>query len=271
MSTLTSAEVATRHRRRLRRTVMRWLVTFAGFPLGGLAGHARRRTRRQPRRRPSSAGCSPAWCSVRCRRGRCGRPRPPALLGRSPRRVGLTSGSAAGASPSASAQVSATRQSRAPSPARGRPRPGRGAAAADRPLVAAGLAGATWPRSGPSAGQSPPPIGVAGRRAVHRLRLRRRRHRDRADRGPAAPAPLRRPAPRPPRGAASMTRHVVFGTGQIGRPRRPATRGPGHHVVAVNRSGRGDLPGRRRRRRRRHRPARSPPGSARAPTSSTSA
>ena len=37
MSTLTSAEVATSTPPSPTRTVMRWLVSFAGFPLGGLA------------------------------------------------------------------------------------------------------------------------------------------------------------------------------------------------------------------------------------------
>lgn len=36
-----------------------------------------------------------------------------------------------------------------------------------------------------------------------------------------------------------MTRHVVFGTGQVGRPLVEALAAAGHHVVAVNRSGRG--------------------------------
>jgi len=40
-----------------------------------------------------------------------------------------------------------------------------------------------------------------------------------------------------------MTRHVVFGTGQVGRPVVEQLLTVGHDVVAVNRSGRGDIPG----------------------------
>ena len=42
-----------------------------------------------------------------------------------------------------------------------------------------------------------------------------------------------------------MTRHVVFGTGQVGRPLVRQLVADGHDVVAVNRAGRGDLPGAR--------------------------
>ena len=40
-----------------------------------------------------------------------------------------------------------------------------------------------------------------------------------------------------------MSRHVVFGTGQVGRPLVEQLVAHGHDVVAVNRNGRGDLPG----------------------------
>jgi nucleoside-diphosphate-sugar epimerase len=40
-----------------------------------------------------------------------------------------------------------------------------------------------------------------------------------------------------------MTRHIVFGTGQIGRLVAQQLASAGHDVVAVNRSGRGDIPG----------------------------
>jgi len=40
-----------------------------------------------------------------------------------------------------------------------------------------------------------------------------------------------------------MTRHVVFGTGQVGHPLISQLVAQGHEVVAVNRSGRTDLPG----------------------------
>ena len=40
-----------------------------------------------------------------------------------------------------------------------------------------------------------------------------------------------------------MSRHVVFGTGQVGHPLITQLVALGHDVVAVNRSGRGDLPG----------------------------
>ena len=42
-----------------------------------------------------------------------------------------------------------------------------------------------------------------------------------------------------------MSRHVVFGTGQVGRPLVEQLVALGHDVVAVNRSGRGNLPGAR--------------------------
>jgi len=40
-----------------------------------------------------------------------------------------------------------------------------------------------------------------------------------------------------------MTRHVVFGTGQVGRPLVERLLAAGHDVLAVNRRGRGHLPG----------------------------
>ena len=40
-----------------------------------------------------------------------------------------------------------------------------------------------------------------------------------------------------------MSRHVVFGTGQVGHPLVSQLVAQGHEVVAVNRSGRADLPG----------------------------
>ena len=40
-----------------------------------------------------------------------------------------------------------------------------------------------------------------------------------------------------------MNRHVVFGTGQVGHPLAAQLVAQGHDVVAVNRSGRGSLPG----------------------------
>jgi len=40
-----------------------------------------------------------------------------------------------------------------------------------------------------------------------------------------------------------MSRHIVFGSGQVGRPLVAQLVAHGHDVVAVNRSGRGDLPG----------------------------
>ena len=42
-----------------------------------------------------------------------------------------------------------------------------------------------------------------------------------------------------------MTRHVVFGTGQVGHPLVEQLVAPGHDVVAVNRDGRGHFPGAR--------------------------
>jgi nucleoside-diphosphate-sugar epimerase len=42
-----------------------------------------------------------------------------------------------------------------------------------------------------------------------------------------------------------MTRHVVFGTGQVGHPLVAELVADGHNVVAVNRNGHGDLPGAR--------------------------
>ena len=57
-----------------------------------------------------------------------------------------------------------------------------------------------------------------------------------------------------------MTRHVVFGTGQVGRLVVEQLVALGHDVVAVNRSGRGRPPRRRAHRRRRHRPGLHHPG-----------
>jgi uncharacterized protein YbjT (DUF2867 family) len=42
-----------------------------------------------------------------------------------------------------------------------------------------------------------------------------------------------------------MNRHVVFGTGQVGRPLVEQLVAQGHEVVAVNRSGASALPGAR--------------------------
>jgi Trk K+ transport system NAD-binding subunit len=41
-----------------------------------------------------------------------------------------------------------------------------------------------------------------------------------------------------------VSRHIVFGTGQIGHLVATTLVELGHDVVAVNRSGRGDIPGR---------------------------
>ena len=58
-----------------------------------------------------------------------------------------------------------------------------------------------------------------------------------------------------------MTRHIVFGTGQVGRPLVEQLLAPGHDVVAVNRSGRGIIRSGARGRRR-HRPGLHHPGRA---------
>ena len=77
---------------------------------------------------------------------------------------------------------------------------------------------------------------ASGRRAVHRLRLLRRHRRHRPHRRPARPS-SHRTAP----GERVMTRHVVFGTGQVGRLLVEQLVARGHDVVAVNRSGGGRL------------------------------
>ena len=80
-----------------------------------------------------------------------------------------------------------------------------------------------------------------GRGPVHRLRLVRRHHRHRHHRSPARDRPphLRHPH----RKERIMTRHVVFGTGQVGRHVVEQLVSHGIDVTAVNRSGRGDIAG----------------------------
>ena len=68
-----------------------------------------------------------------------------------------------------------------------------------------------------------------GRRPLHRVRVERRRHGHRAHRRPARPA---RPA------GWAMSRHVVFGTGQVGRHLVAQLVASGVDTVAVSRSGR---------------------------------
>ena len=53
------------------RTVARWMVSFAGFPLGGFAALTPDRTRSTAPATPSSAVSSPAPCSAPSRPGRC--------------------------------------------------------------------------------------------------------------------------------------------------------------------------------------------------------
>src|SRR4051812_17628605 len=77
-----------------------------------------------------------------------------------------------------------------------------------------------------------------GLRRVHRLRVERRPGRDGAHRGPPRP-PWRR---RQRLAEDPMSRHVVFGTGQIGRPLIELLVSQGHEVTAVNRGG-GAVPG----------------------------
>ena len=121
---------------------------------------------------------------------------------------------------------------------------------------------AAWPSRGPPRLPWSGRIGWVGhhrsghrsRPAIHRLRLLRRHRRHRAHRRP--------PADPHPQGRTQriMTRHVVFGTGQIGRLVAEQLLTLGHDVVAVNRSGRGDIPGAELDRRRRHRPGVHHPG-----------
>ena len=97
----------------------------------------------------------------------------------------------------------------------------------------------TSPRSGRSAGPSPPPVGIqvedqftvfgaAGAITVTLLTA-------------VLPVLLNRPFPH--REERLMTRHVVFGTGQVGHPLVEQLVAAGHDVVAVNRDGRGTFPG----------------------------
>ncbi len=79
-----------------------------------------------------------------------------------------------------------------------------------------------------------------GRGAVHRLR-RLRRPRPSPSSPPSSPSSSP-PAP-PHREEQLMTRHVVFGTGQVGHPLVEQLVAQGHDVVAVNRDGRGTFPG----------------------------
>ena len=75
-----------------------------------------------------------------------------------------------------------------------------------------------------------------GRRPVHHLRLQRRVGRHCPDRRPPA-------HPHHHEGEQVMTRHVVFGTGQVGRLIVEQLVHDGAQVVAVNRTGQARLPG----------------------------
>ena len=215
------------------RTLARWMVSFAGFPLRGLAASSSP-TRRQHHERvaggPSPASCwaRPGWAMRADRRLR--------VLGLATA-LGLAAGLAIGASLVSFSTGLGDLAIKAPSPARRRPRAG-------YPLVSR-MGRSLWPGRSPCrrlgrrlgrqhVGRRP------GRRAVHRLRRRRR-----GDRCPAHRSTPRLP-PDPPRQQTReplMSRHVVFGTGQVGQPLVEQLVARGHDVLAVNRSGRGDFPG----------------------------
>ena len=224
-------------------------------PVDSLGRGARRRAahRRRPRRRP---GLGPAAGPAARRRagslataarpdGRA-RPSAPRSSTSAPAWPTWSSRARSAAPPSALAQAVVLR------PRLGRRRPR--------------LAGRTSPRVWAAGWAVTTAVGVAGRRAVHRLRLQRRRRRHRAHRRPA-----RSPSTAPQPEERVMSRHVVFGTGQVGRLVVEQLVARGVDVVAVNRNGDGRPPRRPGRRRRRHRPGVHHPRRAPAPTSSTSA
>ena len=220
------------------RSALRWLPTFFGFPLGGLdrgarssgpvdgliAGDRRRsHHRRHPRRRP--------------------------IVGPG------TNG------PSARQWIAATGAGLAVGLGVGAAAVDYGTSMGDLVVQGAicGLAIGTAAGSRPASADRPPRLRVGpgaeralGARLGHHHRDRRRRRkpvhglrfqrcvgRHRCHRGPARP-------PRNPRRAERvMSRHVVFGTGQVGRHVVAHLVELGHDVVAVNRSGRGDFPGAR--------------------------
>ena len=211
MSELTTARRRRRPPPRARlRTVARWMVTFLGFPLGGFAADLlvgpvdslgprpprRPAHRRDPRRRAglglsAATGPSPVrWIAATAARpdGRARRRRGGRRLRDRPGRLARPGGRLR---------------------ARRRRRPGRGAAARARP-ASPSPGRPPSPPSGPSAGRSPPPPASRSTSSS-------------PSSAPAAPSssppsPPSCPHPRQPRKASAvMTRHVVFGTGQVGR------------------------------------------------------
>ena len=214
--------------------------------------HAARRPRRQPWPRPSSAGSSPAPSSAPSRPGPCGST--VAAPGSLATAVGLAAGLAVGA-----AVVDFRHRARRPGPPGRHQRAAVGAAQAVRAATPhRRRSRSLWPAylavAWASAGPSPP---RSASRSTSSSPSSAPPARSRSTLLTAVLPVLAAPARRTEKSV--MSRHVVFGTGQVGRPLVEQLVAAGHEVVAVNRSGRGDSPGADGRRRRRHRPAPSPP------------
>ena len=189
--------------------VARWMVTFVGFP----ARRPHRQAAGRSGRHPSTAallgglvtgailGAAQAWG--------LGRSGPPARQWVAATALGLSVGLGLGAAPSTSRPASPRSSSRARSAAWPSAAPRRWCSA-----VAFGRLTLAWPpvlaASGPSAGRSPPPPASTSTSSSPCS-------------GPPAPSPsppctaVLAPRAEPAAGSAVMTRHVVFGTGQVGR------------------------------------------------------
>ena len=250
------------------RTIARWMVSFVGLPARRLRRHDPRRPGRQPRVGRSSAACvtGAVLGAVQAWALRAAGPlarrvdrRPPPSAWRS-------------ASPSARPLVDyatglgALVVQGAVSGARRRARPGRRLLRRRLGAARAGVAGVPRRRLGARLGRHHLDR-RRGRRPVHRLRRRRRRRRHRCS---PSVLPARR-SHRRQQAERVMSRHVVFGTGQVGRPLV-------EQLVAARPRRRRRQPQRPRRpprrhgrRRRRHRPRLHHRGRAPARTSSTSA
>ena len=231
-----STTTAPGHRRRPARTAPseRWMVSFVGFPMGGAAPScsSARSTTSAP---PSPVASSPEPSSAPSRRGRWVEPAPRATVD-----LATALGLMVGLGRRRGCRRLPDRAGRPGPPGRHlrlrcRHRPGRGA----RPR----LGRRRWPGrppsppSGPSAGRSPrigirvdeqfTVFGSSGALVATAL---------------TAVLPLVLTATK---AEQVMTRHVVFGTGQVGRLIVEQLVAQGHDVVAVNRSGRPASPAHR--------------------------
>ena len=236
MSQVTTAQ-PTSPTRPTGRIVARWMVSFVGFPLGGLvalvlSGPVNSAGNRCGRRTLTGAvlGAAQAWALRFDRRQ---------LADVDPRDRRRPCRAASRSAP----RSSLPHRHRRPGPAGRRHRASVGLAQALVLRRRTGPVAFVWPAYLAVAWA----IGLGGhhgrrhrrRGAVHHLWCVRRRHRHPAHR---RPPPSCHP-PRSHREEQLMNRHVVFGTGQVGHPLVEQLVARGHDVVAVNRDGRGPFPG----------------------------